>query len=434
MPTDRTLPHVALTRDAAEKISSSPMTSGDLVFRFAPSERLYIAETVETKPDLRMQVTIPREFTALRWGDSDHHGQWIRDPSPDINLHHLILLQRPGVRLPFDAFRKLVRGVEHPGRNHGLLITHEPGLTEDERLIGASEFAGWLVHRSGVLPIRLDIEPEVVGIQQLAGRWPVELLAGHSVMLVGCGSIGGAAAEALAGSGLGRVELVDPDRFLWHNTIRHVLGPESVGRRKVDALKSHLERRWPDQNANAHPLDIVEDAHLLRPLFDRVDLVLCAADGIAPRRVVSHLARRAAKPAVLACVLDSGALGEVIRLRPTPRFGCLLCLRQDLVDQGAMDAEADQELGYGAGLSHLPMTAVPPDLRYIGTLAAKVAVATLLESLHGDRTQRLPGEHAVVGLNPVHEHGPPFNLEHAGEIRWRSLPPPRPACPTCGPA
>ncbi|MBX4378749.1 ThiF family adenylyltransferase, partial [Mycobacterium tuberculosis] len=78
--------------------------------------------------------------------------------------------------------------------------------------------------------------------------WPLERLRANSVMLVGCGSLGSTAAEALAGYGVGRVELVDPDRFLWHNMLRHTLGPESVGRYKVSALKSHLNAGWPSQD------------------------------------------------------------------------------------------------------------------------------------------------------------------------------------------
>lgn len=183
----------------------------------------------------------------------------------------------------------------------------------------------------------------------------------------------------------------------------------------------------------AHRRDLVAEAHYIRPIVDRVDLVLCAADGIAPRRVVSHLSRRAQKAAILACVLDNGSIGEVIRLRPTPRFGCLLCLRQQLADQGAMDAEADQELDYGTGRVHQPMTAVPPDLRYVGTFAAKVAIATLLESLHGDHTQQVPGEHAIIGLRPTGDLAAPFDLSQAGDVRWSSIPRPRASCPTCSP-
>ena len=174
----------------------------------------------------------------------------------------------------------------------------------------------------------LAVEPKTLGLSQLDGRWPVADLQRASVAVVGVGSIGGAAVQALAQYGIGTVALVDPDRFLWHNMVRHVLGHDAVGRYKVDAMKTVLERRWPNTVADTYRLDVVEDAHMMRSLFAEVDLVLCAADGIAPRRVVSHLARRAGTPAILACVLDDGAVAEVIRLRPGPRYGCLLCLRK----------------------------------------------------------------------------------------------------------
>lgn len=431
---DQSKPYIVLTRDGAMKIAESSSTAGRLTLRNVPSEQMYVVDSVEISKATRVQVSISREYAALKWEGSRHPGQWIRDPSADLNLRHLALLRRPGTCIGFSDFRELVPGVEDPGNSLGLLISHDPDLEPAAFEAGASEFAGWLIERSGVRPLQLEIEPEVIGIAQLKDKWPIEKLAGNSIMLVGCGSIGSAAAEALAGYGIGRVVLVDPDRFLWHNMLRHTLGPESVGRRKVDALKTHLAAHWPTQNVESHPLDVVGDAHRIRSLVNSVDLVLCAADGIAPRRVVSHLSRRAGKPSVLACVLDHGAVGEILRLRPTPRFGCLLCFRRHLDERGAMDAEADQELDYGTGRVHQPMTAVPPDLRYVGTLAAKTAVATLLESLHGDHTQELPGEHAILGLRPAGDLAAPFDIRQTGVIRWAPIPPPRAACATCGAA
>ncbi|TRY19404.1 ThiF family adenylyltransferase [Tessaracoccus rhinocerotis] len=430
----RSDPFVILTHDGAAKIANSEMRGGRVAMRHTPSEDAYIVDVVETAKDVRVQVAIPPEYTALKWGDALHAAQWMRQPVEGLNLHHLAMIRRPGISLAFHDFRSLVAGVNDPGNQLGLLITYDPDLSQEAIEVGVSTFAGWLVQRSGVRPIHIEVEPETVGLAQLTGAWPIEQLARHAVLVVGCGSIGGVAAEALAGYGVGTVELVDPDRFLWHNIIRHTLGPESVGRYKVDALKTHLDKRWPDQDFVAHRLDAVSDAHFLRSLIPKVDLVLCAADGIAPRRVVSHLSRRAGKPAVLACVLDHGSVGEIIRLRPTPRFGCLLCLRENLQDEGAMDAEADQELDYGIGRVHQPMTAVSPDLQYVGTLAAKTAVATLLESLHGDHTQRLPGEHAILGLRPTGDLASPFDVREAGDIRWRTVPSPRPDCPTCSAA
>jgi hypothetical protein len=401
--------------------------------RYVPSEDMFVVSALTSSTgDITLPVAIPSEYRTLRWDGDLMSGRWYRKPHDEINVVHRYLISRPSGILSFEGFRNMVPGVIDPGRNSGLVITHDPERSAEALQAGVHEFAGWIVERSGVRPIGIEVEPEVVGLLQLAGRWPIEHLAGNSVLVVGCGSIGSAVAESLAGYGVGRVLLADPDRFLWHNMLRHTLGPESVGRRKVDALKEHLNVRWPRQDVEALPIDVVSETHLLRPLIDEVDLVICAADGIAPRRVVSHLARHAGKPAIMTCVLDNGAIGELLRLRPTPRFGCLLCLRAHLDEAGAMDAEADQELDYGTGRVHQPMTAVPPDLHLMGTMAAKMGVATLLESLHGDHTQALPGEHAVIGLRPSGDLAAPFDAKVAAGICWSTIPGPRDECPTCG--
>lgn len=426
------LPFTLFPRDALNKIKASNEAGGEIELRHVVADDFYVLKKIETTRGLRLPVEIGDEYKRMHWGDTTVHGQWRRVNGIPLHEQHWHTLRRPGTVLDYDQFRQLISGVQDPGNISGILVTHQPVVPETYREHGASEFAAWLIHRDGVLPISVATEPEVLGLDRIADTWPLARLQGNSIMLVGCGSIGGAAAQALAAYGVGRLELVDPDRYLWHNVFRHVLPAQHVGRHKVDALATDLAERWPLTTGNPHALNVVEDAHHVRPLIKGVDLVLCAADGIAPRRVVSHLARRAKIPAVLACVLDNGSVGEIIRLRPNPRSGCLLCLRHQFAEQGAMDAEADQELDYGTGLVHQPMTAVPTDLHHVGIMAAKIAVATLLETLHGDSTQQLPGEHAIVGLRPTGDLTPPFDLHNAGEVQWSGLPPPRPDCPTCG--
>ncbi|WP_306232103.1 HesA/MoeB/ThiF family protein [Agrococcus beijingensis] len=423
--------------EAIHKIAGSSLSGGTLVLQFSQADEIFVVAAVEIGHDIRSSTLPSRDYLALNGVNASFDGQWLRAPEPgdatSLHLQHLLLARRPLAAIPIDVFRDLVAGVRDPGNKRGFLITHDPQLPPELRDLGCPEFAGWTIERTGVRPLPLQIEPECFGIEQLAATWPVERMSTIRVLLVGCGSIGSAAAEALASVGMGTIDLVDPDRFLWHNMIRHSLAKESVGRFKVDAMREHLRERWPHTTVHPHREDVVEDAHTVRQLFKEADVVICAADGIAPRRVVSHLARRAGVPSVLACVLEHGAVGELLRLRPTPRFGCLLCMRAALANEGAMDAEADQELGYGTGSTHQPMSAVPPDLRLIGTLAAKVAVATVLESRHGDHTQRLPGEHAIIGLRPAGDLAPPFDVSFAGEIRWSTIPSPRPTCPTCSP-
>ncbi|TQK17947.1 ThiF family protein [Microbacterium sp. SLBN-154] len=429
----RNAPHVMVPRDALSKIASSLERSGDLAFRHVPSDDLFVVSVVETAPSVRQQVDIPRQYSALRSGDALFHGKWVRTPGGLANLTHLQLLQRPGTMLPHEDATSLFGVSINPGAQISLVLTHDSALPEELRKAGVQEFAGWAVTREGAFPYPTSLEPEILGLSQLSGLWPLAETASLSIAVVGCGSIGSVAADALAGYGVGALHLIDNDRLLWHNLIRHRLGPESVGRFKSAALADAIQERWTNDNVVSHPIDVVRSADVFRSVIREVNLVLCAADGIAPRRVVSHAARRAGVPAVLACVLDQGAIGEIVRLRPSPRFGCLLCLRAQLAGEGAMDAEADQELAYGTGEVHQPMTASPGDLQAVGIFAAKAAIATHLESRYGDSSQLLPGEHAVLGLRPQRDLVPPFNLEHAGEVRWSSIPPPREGCPTCNP-
>jgi glycine/D-amino acid oxidase-like deaminating enzyme len=260
--------------------------------------------------------------------------------------------------------------------------------------------------------------------------WPAYDLAAATVMVIGIGSIGGAAAHALAAYGVGRLILVDHDRLRWRNLVRHVSSAAQVGRLKVSALREDLRILRPETEVIACPLNVVSDANKIRPLLPHADLVVGATDGVAPRRVISHLARRARVDAILTCVLENGGIGELLRLRPWPDRGCLICQRQALQDGGSIDPEPTIDAGYGNGTRHRPMTAVGADLHFVGQLAAKAAVATILER-QGWPDQKLPGDHAIVSLRPQPGWAAPFNFTHTETIRWQAGTPPISGCPTC---
>lgn len=421
-----------LPADGALRIAQASEAHGELRLRHNRADELYVVTGIEFTRDAFIPVSTSSAFTALHEGDDQHVGQWMHCAT-DLHIQFLQFLHRPGWCMPFDDFRRAVPGVHDPGGQPGLLITYAAGVDTELVDLGVPRYAGWYITRDGVTPLPVLVEPSVVGMTQLERTWPVKALGRSRVMVVGVGSIGGAAAEALANYGVGTIDLVDPDRFLWHNSVRHVLGDESVGAFKVNAMKRRLSARQPWTEVHPHRLDVTTNAHTIRDLLADTDLVLCCADGIGPRRVVSHLARRAAVPAVLACVLDDGAVGEVLRLRPAPNVGCLLCQRKYLELSEGIDPEAMQEREYGTGSAHRPMTAVGSDLHLIGQLAAKVAVATLLEIDHGDPTQLLPGDQAVVGLRPGGDLAAPYAVTRAATIDWFDIGRPRTECPTCNP-
>jgi hypothetical protein len=53
-------------------------------------------------------------------------------------------------------------------------------------------------------------------------------LTSKKVMLVGCGSVGGDIADKLAASGVGHIDLYDPDTLSLNNLYRHILPPQYV--------------------------------------------------------------------------------------------------------------------------------------------------------------------------------------------------------------
>jgi molybdopterin/thiamine biosynthesis adenylyltransferase len=417
---------VLVTHTVADTITASTATWG--IVRFARDEPDVILAAVgcseKSGPMFVTSRDVLRGHSASQ-ADGQTEGPWYRAPE-NLHEHHRWLL-RVGAGVALDDFRSLFPTWRTTGKDSAVIVlTYDPVATR--------RWAAWMVTAAGVAPLEATVlrADDADPIQLLADDWPIDELAQSRFTIVGVGSIGSAIAHALAMAGVGHLTLVDDDRLLWHNLVRHQCSRRDVGRYKVDAAADAITARWPGTAVDPTRLNVITNADRMRPLFDTSDIVICAADGVSPRRVVSHLARRSNRPAILACVLLDGAVGEVVRLRPWPGHGCLLCQRQKLIDDGVLDPEPYLDRPYGTGDRHLPMTAVGTDLVLVGQLATKVALATVLET-RGHHDQTIRGEYAMIGLRPdgnTAEVGPPFDLE-CGEVRWLPAHPPTADCPTC---
>lgn len=356
-------------------------------------------------------------------------GRWFRVGADTQGAWAVLRSRASGITL--SGFRDLVpTSLPNPGAHMYFVLTYAPDLPTELIEAGVPRLAGWAVRAEGVCPVAVDVEQAEIGVHQLQGHWPIETLQDKRICIVGAGSIGSAAAHALALYGIGTLDLVDPDRLLRHNLVRHTSPARQVGKLKVNALKQDLEQQRPDTRVIEHPLNVVDDANTIRELLGSVDLLLCATDGVSSRRVAGHLARRARKDAILACVLEAGALGEVIRLRPWADRGCIVCCREHLQGAGAFNPEPGINRPYGQGTHHRPMTAVGADLHLVGQHAAKMAIATLLQA-NGFNDQRLPGDHLIIGLRPAPAWPAPYDVRRCGETKWLPTSPPQPGCPTC---
>jgi molybdopterin/thiamine biosynthesis adenylyltransferase len=369
-------------------------------------------------------TAFPAHGHFVQFADSGPIGRWFAG-TEELTATWKAAMGRGGA-IPVESMRE---------RLPAALLHIGPGMQYYAIVVSPSEggtpvWTGWIVRAEDVIPVRVDVERDDEGLKTLGERWPTDLLREAHVAVIGVGSIGSAAAVAIAEHGVGSITLVDPDRLEFHNLIRHQLGRADVGKFKAPALAEFLALNHPGLNAKASIDDVLYHTDSVRAILRDVDLVIGATDGVVPRRTIVHIARRLQKTALLGCVLMDGEIGEIMRCRPARTHGCVQCRRG--AHLGLFTLDASLELPYGTGTEHLPMTAIGTDLELVGRLLAKSAIATILESA-GLADQRLAGETAIIGLRPTRPAPAPYNITRSGEARWLPADPPQPGCPTCDP-
>ncbi|HEV7718454.1 MAG TPA: HesA/MoeB/ThiF family protein [Arsenicitalea sp.] len=130
-----------------------------------------------------------------------------------------------------------------------------------------------------------------------------------SVLVVGAGGLGCPVLQYLAGAGVGRIYIIDPDTVEETNLHRQPLyGTGDIGTAKADAARSALLRLNPGIFIKA----IVErlTPENVARLVAAVDIVVDAADNFAATYILSDACRVAGKPLVSASAIGlSGYVG-----------------------------------------------------------------------------------------------------------------------------
>ncbi len=410
-----------------EVLLASQAPWGYLAFTDDEGEQLSVVShySAEDGPRYPVRTGFFADHYMARYGNEVWRGMWYRVP-PEINDAAWPQLRRQESAISTQFLEDAVQGWHQPPIGAPMVV-----VTIADGDDGPSAMA-WVVSQQAAQPMATNVATEDPDpTRRLLPGWPVADIEPSLFTIIGLGSIGSVAADAVADYGGHRFALVDPDRLLDRNLVRHRAARRLLGKYKVHAVRDTLLARRPYLDIATFSTSVVDDADRMRSLFRSSSIVICCADGIRARTVSSHLARWANVPVVLACVLDDGAFGEVIRLLPSRRIGCLQCQRSQARAAGHIDPEPGLELPYGTGDAHRPMAAVGGDLALVGHLAAKVAVATLLEAT-GHADQRLPGDHYIMALRPTPDAAYPFDLRRAGDTRWLAAAPPQSDCPTCG--
>lgn len=156
------------------------------------------------------------------------------------------------------------------------------------------------------------------------GRAGQERLATKSALVVGVGALGGAIAQSLVRSGIGRLVLVDRDFVETTNLPRQVLFDERHARDgalKVDAARESLARIGGPTRIETHAEHL--DADNMEGLARGVDVVLDGTDNLSTRYLVNDYAVERGVPWVYGGVVSANGLVLAV----VPGAGpCLRCL------------------------------------------------------------------------------------------------------------
>jgi len=125
------------------------------------------------------------------------------------------------------------------------------------------------------------------------GREAMEILAGSRVAIFGIGGVGGYAAEALARSGVGALELIDDDRICLTNLNRQLLATrKTVGQYKVDAAEARIREICPQTEVKTYKCFYLPETAAEFD-FSRYDYVIDAIDTVSGKlQIVQEAAAR----------------------------------------------------------------------------------------------------------------------------------------------
>lgn len=142
-------------------------------------------------------------------------------------------------------------------------------------------------------------------------------LRGRRIAVVGVGALGSFITDMLVRSGIRNLSLVDGDVVMPGNLVRHLVGPEAVGRSKVEAVKQHLVDRSGIAVADITVIDhaLTSGDEAVELLSDH-DLVVNATADFATTALLHFTAQALSKRIVSAAIQNGGTSYRIDVLPP----------------------------------------------------------------------------------------------------------------------
>ena len=153
----------------------------------------------------------------------------------------------------------------------------------------------------------------------LFGEDGLSTLHTSRVALFGVGGVGGHCAEALARSGIGHLDLIDPDTVEITNLTRQWVATHStLGKNKAQAAKERILDIYPECLVRVFPVFYLPDRDTGLPPFSSYDFIIDAVDTMTAKIGLIRDAQAAGVPIV--CSMGAGNKTDPSRFRVTDLY------------------------------------------------------------------------------------------------------------------
>jgi adenylyltransferase/sulfurtransferase len=168
-------------------------------------------------------------------------------------------------------------------------------------------------------------ELERYGRQMMLPKWGKrgqKKLKSSEVVVVGTGGLGCPASIYLAAAGIGKLVLIDKERFELSNLNRQILGwQKDVGRFKAEAAAEKLEELNSEIRVKARVIEVTEDN--VHELLQNADTVIDGMDNWRTRFIINKECVENRIPFVHAGIF--GLYGQITTIMPG-KGPCLRCI------------------------------------------------------------------------------------------------------------
>lgn len=132
----------------------------------------------------------------------------------------------------------------------------------------------------------------------LIGEENFKKITNKTIMIFGCGGVGGFVIESLARSGVNNLILIDNDEVKESNLNRQIIATtDTIGKLKVDVFKKHLLAINPNINIKVYPLFILKD-NITQINFRNVDYIIDCVDTVTAKITIIETAKQLNIPVI----------------------------------------------------------------------------------------------------------------------------------------